>query len=697
MGPAPVDASHAGTASPTSPQVAVTVVDHYDSFAELQTTADSALQSPYGLQRQAALQPMTAVAFHVDRSPSFAHARASATLFSSLDNDLEGGALSYQPEAATSVRRGSNSSATWERMKQPSVVASMTPTTLERQARTVIQRIVSDGREGGAPAKFDLVELFKANRIRPLSLTFENKELEKEFKVYQNKDNLPLTTVVYIAECAGVFLLTFQDVLVNGFKIYVVFRVLTGILAGVSIVLGNCLPKDAVYKWMHIWCGWKSFVSLSLYCFGTTYFMVLSERLAFDPGDPNASFDSFIYGTLQFYLFCSLVMNIQEFKWAALTGAVNVIGSWLIHVVVAYSGRFVSFLSDLAAYSSIAVIALITVRDREYRARRIYLMEHLLAKVSNVNPESIRALHVQDVLKRDWSRAVPRRPTVTATKDRFTTTSDRERDAAALIPVKNTWRRRIAIWFWKKALLRWDDRSGEDRYFAWRHASFLAHMRRCLLLQCVADVVTAFLDGISYCTTPGQPHSNSLCGAPGIIIRDIRLLVVPALVIAYGLSFVFPRTPRVMQWIFVAAFIVRGVALSSMAVLIVLWNKTDVSFNLLEGLIVCQIMMASGPAMLPMDMLIIYDSIIAISAVTAAVVPGNLALINFATAMVFITAVACIYNVSFELTEQKFFALWEALSEALPSGTDSSAMQFQEMLANSGKSSGSICLQTGGA
>ncbi|KAJ3122150.1 hypothetical protein HK101_006623, partial [Irineochytrium annulatum] len=338
--------------------------------------------------------------------------------------------------------------------------------------------------------------------------------------------------ITIMIEAITTAIFTVITIYANGFKPGIYFRGAVLLMGIVSCILFKTVSPAFWHNCLTIYLTAGSAVLLTLFMLPAQYFLVVDES--------RLTFDTFIYGSTYIIVFGALVMHYAGFLGALVIATLNVVGNWVLVFSLRPGGTPLNFLTVLTSYAGVSLSLLIIVRDREYRSRRIYLLELLLSAKMRTTVKELSVMPAEAILARAHAYYRPK--------------SQGNVDVAP----KVAWTRRTLTWIRRNVFARWSEATEEGRYHEWRHPLFLSNLRRNLVLQIALDLVSAFLDRSSYCTDPNLPHSNSLCGNNGMIVLIIRLAIIPVMLIGLVASFFCRGSAVLAQSILVATFTIRG-------------------------------------------------------------------------------------------------------------------------------------------
>ncbi|KAJ3217677.1 hypothetical protein HDU67_007500 [Dinochytrium kinnereticum] len=365
-------------------------------------------------------------------------------------------------------------------------------------------------------------------------------------------------------------------------------------------------------------------------------------------------FRVFIYGTSSVMIFAATTIVKQPFKEAVLITIYTVIAPWLTVTFSVESNNPLEFIGIPALYAMIGVTCLMTARDREFKIRKIYLMELLLSQQIGIPLEDVQSMPVSEIIAKTRFKGSDR-------------ASHFKPDAEMVaVTVKASSRIfRLKKWIRNNVLVHWDNESLKTSYLLWRQKTFLSHLRLTFYLLAFFDLYSAFINPLTYCNDQGKNAiSPSLCGAKGWILRNIRLSLLPLLLVGAFLSHlkVIEESPKISQYLFVIVFSLRGVALEAMYGLVIKWNRTDETSFLILSTLIAKLFVACGSSVLLMDMYFIFCLILVVSSIVI--------IISIRLMLPFLFLLLCVavplgasYNIQMEKTEHQFFALWEILCE----------------------------------
>ncbi|KAJ3203919.1 hypothetical protein HDU67_009860 [Dinochytrium kinnereticum] len=255
---------------------------------------------------------------------------------------------------------------------------------------------------------------------------------------------------------------------------------------------------------------------------------------------------------------------------------------------------------------------MIAVRDREYKLRRIFIMEKVFGKRFEIPIDQVQSMSVSDITLRI---------------SRKTEKGDIDIE---MVTVKQSGRlARFKKWFDSKILVKWEDDELREHFLSWRQKPFIANLRQTLCMMAFFDLYSAFINSYSYCNARGKfALSPSLCGDNGLIIRNIRLSLPPILICAVLLSYI------------------KSISESTMA------SQT----------IVALIFSACGSSVLFMDMYLYLFAYLIVASIITMLVTKTILMFLFLLLFVSIP-VAASFNIDMEKNEHRFFALWEVLCQ----------------------------------
>ncbi|KAI8845585.1 hypothetical protein BC829DRAFT_399398 [Chytridium lagenaria] len=320
-----------------------------------------------------------------------------------------------------------------------------------------------------------------------------------------------------------------------------------------------------------------------------------------------------------------------------------VLAPWITIVISTGTTNPLQFIAVPVFYGTM-IFCLWTVRNREYKLRRIYIMEKLYSQRFNIDIDTVCNM-----------------PTFAFHHRRLTKCFEGDIKCLEIPTIKlNRWPR-FKKWFRRDVLLTWDDLNIERTYLAWRQAGFLSYMRQTVFLLAIFDLYSALMDPISFCELKGShAKSPSMCGEKGEILRNIRLCLLPVILASFGISFskCIREYSSGSQNLFLIVLSLRGLAF--MLALIIRWDRRDETGFIILSALISQFFIVCGSSALLIDKLIIHCGVLLAGAVTTIIAnkEGQI----FMLMLIFVVISLCVYyGIQMERHEHRFFAMWEVL------------------------------------
>ncbi|KAI8842533.1 hypothetical protein BC829DRAFT_435450, partial [Chytridium lagenaria] len=378
----------------------------------------------------------------------------------------------------------------------------------------------------------EIEEYLKNNGVHPVFLNLRESESEKEFIQYYNIFTARSTHTIYLLLGISfiVYMLEFiqQPFTLHNKEFW--FYLISALLMFISYITGaHVLNRAQVAGWQHFWVMGVVFLTVGVLSvvltsqeasrvrqihsrnFDTTE--TFSETLKTDNRSP---FQSFVHGSRMLTIFTGITL-LHSFSAAVMTGLSCAIGIWItVYIKVPFIGLLGSF-QVLASYGASGISAIMMLRDRQWRRRRVFLLERLLAEKSGLTVLEICERPTEDIarLKDTDSRSV---------QEDENWFEDGENLNLGMATERQSLTSRLKRWVRKAVLAKWEDEELEKMYMKWRQTLFRINLRRNLIILVLFDVSQLTFYSMSYCRASVN-YSEQLCGSRGGDVRNLRIIL----------------------------------------------------------------------------------------------------------------------------------------------------------------------------
>ncbi|KAI8845584.1 hypothetical protein BC829DRAFT_399394 [Chytridium lagenaria] len=475
----------------------------------------------------------------------------------------------------------------------------------------------SPNKVGVSPISAALQEHFDSHPINAWLARFVEKDTELEFLLSHNCSALKANQKLVLMGILGLFLYSGGSAAMTGvyFDTYLsAIQVAIGIIALVATYL---TPKPIVVASHH---------------YTMTIFVSVSENFT--------EFRIFIYATSTLMLYIASTIVQQPLVSAFLLTVYMILAPWITVTIGTGS-------------TNPCFCCLMTTRDREIKLRNIYLMEKLISTNFGISLEDIQGMSTSDILSNTrFNGLVNNFSTQTFGTD-------------MIIKPSSRWSR-FKRWVKKDVLVWWENELLQSNYLVWRQATFLFHLRTNFCILAFFDLYSSFINPLGFCKLRElYVVSPSLCGEKGHLLRNLRLALSPALMVAFALSFVkaISNSSKASQLLLVVTFSLRGLVSHfrrAMYGLIMKWDRLDETNYLILSTLIAQYFVSCGSSLLLMEMYFLQCLILIIGSVVM-LLATRVALILLILLLTIATLMAATYNIQMEKNEHRFFALWEVL------------------------------------
>ncbi|KAJ3116332.1 hypothetical protein HDU96_009892 [Phlyctochytrium bullatum] len=524
-------------------------------------------------------------------------------------------------------------------------------------AADIIKKITVNERKhvGVSAVSRSLNEQFEAYPIDMVGIRFKDPNVEKEF---MERFNVEACRFNWVLLCMGLLgYLFYAGVYAAFYGVYYETYLTAGILVWGSggLLWMKYIRRDLVKRYFHwLSCAWLMSFSVPAF-FGSYYLSAVEAGKSAVP-----IFKPYVFGTSTLLVFLVAAVIVQSFLLTALTAAYIICLSWLTVTFTTGSNNPIDFIAIPAIYGMIAFACLLTVRDRDFKLRRIFVMERLLALRLNCAEEAVVAMPVSEIIV-----ALQRRKLIDDLDDAGVVQKKTRETAVGHMGAETRWARMVR-WVRRHMLATWEDPVLRDRYMAWRMKPFLMFARQSFCLTAVFDLYSAFLNPFNYCDSKNgrAPISPSLCGNNGTLLRNLRLIMIPVVGFAAAVTFLRPVAEnwRYAQTVFVIAFAIRGLILEAMYGLIMKWNSKDETHFLILATFQGIFFISAGSSALLMGYFFALVGIMVAGTMVVMTV-FKIALLYMFLLMVVTIPMAGAHTVNMEHSDHRFFALWEVLCQ----------------------------------
>ncbi|KAJ3192858.1 hypothetical protein HK101_005835 [Irineochytrium annulatum] len=319
-----------------------------------------------------------------------------------------------------------------------------------------------------------------------------------------------------------------------------------------SWVVAQYGRESFIKKWLHIYLRAVSLWALLMLMCVDQYFVAL-----YIGNDPD-TFEPYVRVSYQLLLLSTICVCIPGYMTCLMTSTAAIILNWGLVMAVIKAAHWDNYLSILSLYGLTATSAVGCTREREWRDRRIFLMEETLSAQCGMSVDSLARLPTKLVLSAGLSDVWDPKPHLVAVKG-------------------------LRARVWRKVVdalvLTWSDGALEKEFFKWGNKLFVRRLKYHMVMLTAGDIAGAFLDMGSYCNLPaGLADSPSLCGDRGILVRNVRLAFAPLIGLMMIVSILplnLGRHVTTTSWIVTAMFMLRGLLFIVLCVLIGKWDSSD--------------------------------------------------------------------------------------------------------------------------